>query len=409
MKMLFKVFAKKLFGAKYERLPRTLFIYLMVFWGLNAADFGIRIAPCILYLTVSTFTVGVMWQALSSKDNAPYMMNMFMLPLDARKFIFSYVAALGSYTLFTKTAGLLAVLFAVSDWSPKEIFGSVFCAIHGVLAAAAFRAYKKYWYAFVLWGFGLISLNAFFWNSPSFFIILLISSVLAALLIYRAQVYSFYLWEEENRFVVKKHTGYSLGRYFFRYMKCHRNYWMNTLVLWCLACVLPFFWGEIDSSFAVPIGFAVLSMNTPICILLSCDPDLEQALRLLPGQKKAFCVPYCLFIFLCNMAANVIFLCSLEISKGSVRLWMFPAAFFFALQSGICSVLLEWFFPIRGFKIESDLWHHPRKYLVPAAMLLMGGILGALPGFLPVLAGILAVEVIILLYILDRKGKINYN
>ena len=46
-------------------------------------------------------------------------------------------------------------------------------------------------------------------------------------------------------------------------------------------------------------------------------------------------------------------------------------AIFFALQSAILSVLLEWFFPIRDWKTESDLWHHPRKYIVPAIMLLI--------------------------------------
>ena len=37
MKMTGKAFAKKLFGAKYERLPRTLFMDVIVFWGLYIA------------------------------------------------------------------------------------------------------------------------------------------------------------------------------------------------------------------------------------------------------------------------------------------------------------------------------------------------------------------------------------
>ena len=46
----------------------------------------------------------------------------------------------------------------------------------------------------------------------------------------------------------------------------------------------------------------------------------------------------------------------------------------FALLSAAGSVLLEWYCPIRGWKIESDLWHHPRKYVVPAVMLLLAGL-----------------------------------
>ena len=39
----------------------------------------------------------------------------------------------------------------------------------------------------------------------------------------------------------------------------------------------------------------------------------------------------------------------------------------------VLSVMLEWFFPVRGWKIESDLWHHPRKYVVPGIMLMLAG------------------------------------
>ena len=85
MKMIFSAFSKKLFGVKYERLTRTVFICLIVFWGLYTGGFRIPVAPFILYLMVSTFTAGVMWQALSSEDNAVNMQNMIMLPFERHK------------------------------------------------------------------------------------------------------------------------------------------------------------------------------------------------------------------------------------------------------------------------------------------------------------------------------------
>ena len=56
---------------------------------------------------------------------------------------------------------------------------------------------------------------------------------------------------------------------------------------------------------------------------------------------------------------------------GGITLQTIVAAVFFAMQSAVFSLLLEWFYPIRKWKIESDLWHHPRKYLVPLIMLLI--------------------------------------
>lgn len=76
---------------------------------------------------------------------------------------------------------------------------------------------------------------------------------------------------------------------------------------------------------------------------------------------------------------------------------MLLSALFFAMQGAICSALLEWFFPIRAWKTESDLWHHPRKYVVPAAMLLLAGIVGSIPWIVYLLLILLAVQIAIFL------------
>ena len=280
------------------------------------------------------FSAGVMWQALSAGDNRANMENMFMLPFEGRTLVFSYVAALGAYTLLTKTAGLLVVVWAVSEWSWAEIFGSILCALAAIV----------------------------------------IVSCLYPLRLGRMDAYAFYAQPTSHRRRVKVCRRSSVRRYLFRYLMAHKNYLVNTAAMWGVACVLPVLLGQLEARFVLPIGFAILSLNTPICILLSCDPALERAVRFLPGQGKAFCVPYCLFIFLCNLAADIVFLCSWQIQLGGITLFYALTAAAFALLSAVGSVLLEWYCPIRGWKIESDLWHHPRKYIVPAAMLLLAGL-----------------------------------
>lgn len=336
MKMSFEITAKKLFGVKYERLTRTLFLDLVVFWGLHIAGFQVRIAPSILYLMASAFSAGVMWQALSSEDNGANMENMFMLPFEGRSLVVSYVFALGTYTLLTRTAGLLAVVWAVADWSWTEILGSILCALAAVVLV----------------------------------------SCLYPLRLGRTDAYAFYVQPERHRRTVRAHRRYSVRRYLFRYLMAHKNYLVNTAAMWAVACVLPVLLGQMEARFVLPIGFAILSLNTPLCILLSCDPALEQAVRFLPGQQKAFCVPYCLFLFGGNLAADVIFLCSWQLQIGGVALLHLLTAASFALLSAVGSVLLEWYCPIRGWKIESDLWHHPRKYVVPVVMMLLAGLAG---------------------------------
>ncbi len=377
MKMTGKAFGKKLFGVKYERLPRTLLIDIIVFWGLYIAGFQVQVAASVRVLMISAFTTGVMWQALSSGDNAEELKHMLMLPYHSREFVFSYVAALGAYTVLTKTGLLLAVLLAISEWKAIEIIGIIICMFHAVLMAAAVYSLRKYWYAGVLWTAIVVAVILLFGGRSWISLLLLANGLFAVLFLWRADGYAFYQWESKRRYAVRQRKGASLWRYFFRYLTCHRNYLLNTAVMWCVALVMPYFLKEIAGLSVVPIGFAVLSLNTPVCILLSCDRDLEQAVRFLPGQKWRFCIPYCLFIFLCNMMADVIFLISWQVQNGHVTVPLAFGAVFFALQSAVMSVLLEWFYPIRDWKIESDLWHHPRKYIVPAVMLLLAGAVSA--------------------------------
>ena len=336
MRMSFNATAKKLFGVKYERLIRTLLLDLVVFRGLHIAGFQVQIAPFILYLMTGAFSAGVMWQALSAGDNRANLENMFMLPFGGRSLVFSYVAALGAYALLTKTAGLLAVVWAVADWSWTEIRGSILCALAAVLAV----------------------------------------SCLYPLRLGRTDAYAFYVQPESRRRTVRAHRRPSVWRYLSRYLMAHKNYLVNTAAMWGVACVLPALFGQMEARSILPVGFAILSLNTPLCILLSCDPALEQAVRFLPGQQGAFCFPYCLFLFGCNLAANIVFLCSWQLQIGGAAPLHILTAAVFALMSAAGSVLLEWYCPIRRWKIESDLWHHPRKYVVPAVMMLLAGLVG---------------------------------
>ncbi|RKI44054.1 hypothetical protein D7V86_14955 [bacterium D16-51] len=405
MKMTGKALAKKLFGAKYERLSRTLLIDVLIFWGLYIAGFQVQIAASVRILMINAFTAGVMWQALSSKDNAVELKHMLMLPHQPQEFVFSYVSVLGGYTVLTKTGLLLAVLLAVSAWKTIEMIGMVISMIHAVLMAAAAYSLRKYWYAGGLWAAAIVSAILFCGSRAWIGLLLLANGLFAILILWRADGYVFYQGENEKGHAIRHRKKASLWRYFFRYLSCHKNYLLNTVVMWCVALVMPHFLREAAGLSVVTVGFAILSLNTPICILLSCDRDLEQAVRFLPGQKRRFCIPYCLFIFSCNMAADVIFLCSWQIQNGGITVLMIAGAVFFALQSAVLSVLLEWFYPIRGWKIESDLWHHPRKYVVPVVMLLLAGGVSAWPILLYVLLALLAVEIVILLFIYRRHPE----
>ena len=76
--------------------------------------------------------------------------------------------------------------------------------------------------------------------------------------------------------------------YLMRYLMANKSYLVNAVGLCAVACFLPLLFGEFQGLNTLPIGLAILCLNTPICTLLSCDPDLEQAIRVLPGQVGRF-------------------------------------------------------------------------------------------------------------------------
>lgn len=397
MMNIYSAFAKKLFGVKYERASKTLVVCFLVFWGLHIADIQIKIAPFILYLITATFSAGIMWQALSSTDHMEYLQNILMLPFKEAAFTFSYVGALGSYTLVTKTALLWAVVFAVSSWNTIQIMNSLLCAANAILLASVIYSMKKWRIAGVVWGLGAIAAVVLLGDEMMVLGILITNLFLSGSCLKFSDGYCFYRQAGLTRQLKSNRHG-SVWLYLFRYLMAHKNYLVNSAVMCGVACVLPAIFREMPRNFVLPIGFSILSLNTPLCILLSCDPALEQAVRFLPGQKKRFFVPYCIFIFGFHFCMDVVFLFSWHIQIGTITAYMALLAFFFALQSAIGSVLFEWFWPIRNWKIESDLWHHPRKYIVPLAMLLLGSAVGTVPWLLYILWIGLALECVILIF-----------
>ena len=409
--IIFQNLSKQLFGAKYERAVNSLIACIILFLAIHTAGIETEIAPSVLLLTATAFSMGIMWQTLNSSGNADRLTGMFMLPFRNRKMTFSLVLAFTSYTLITKTFLVLALFFAVHEWSAPQIAASLLCACNSCFTAAAWYTMtneashhwrKKFLPVFILWG-GAIFAPVFFVRETVIICFIAFTSMLISFLrLLKADAYVFYR-PVSAKLLIKhtKGTG-SIFLYLLRYLITNKNYLLNTAGLCVIAGVMPFISGRFEGVNVMPLGFAVLALNTPICILLSCDPGLEQAVRTLPGQAERFCTNYCFFIFSVNMAVNSVYLISWQIYKSGVNSTKIIAALIIALQSAILSVLLEWFCPVRNWKIEDDLWHHPRKYIVPLIMFLIAGLIGMWSVSIWVLLCIVIAEVLSLSLVVRR-------
>ena len=401
-----KALSKQFFGAKYQSAGKSMLAALFLFAAIDAAEFQMKIAPFILYLTSTFFTGGIMWQILTGNRHIEAMQGMFMLPFDNHSFIFSYVMVLGAHTLITKTLLIWALFFSAASWYPWEIAIAVFCGCMAcVVTAAGYRLCRKgHIVLLVLWAAGILAVILLVRKNAVVLTAGVVSILAAVLYLAFADAYDFYSAADSKRAV--QHTGHSGNAFVYltRYLLANASYLINTVGLCAIACFLPLLFGEFQGLNLFPMGLAILCLNTPICALLSCDPDLEQAIRVLPGQSGRFCRRYCLFIFIVNGILSGIYLGSWQIIHGEIGLAHAGTVLLFALQSAILSVVLEWKHPIRGWKTESDLWHHPRKYLVPLAMLLMAVLVGTYPLVLGIWPAVLLMECGILLYT-TRNGR----
>ena len=320
--IIFQNLGEQLFGAKYERAVKSPIACIILFLAIHTAGIEIEIAPSILLLTATAFSMGIMWQTLNSSGNADRMTGLFMLPFRNREMTFSLVLAFTSYTLITKTFLVMALFFAVHEWSVLQIAVSLICACNSCFSAAVWYTMKKrkmFLPVFILWG-GAIFAPIFLVRETVIICFIAFTSMLISFLrLLKADAYVFY-HPVSAKLLIKhtKGTG-SIFLYLLRYLITNKNYLLNIAGLCVIAGVMPFLLGQFEGVNVMPLGFAVLCLNTPICILLSCDPGLEQAVRTLPGQAKRFCTNYCFFIFSINMAVNSVYLISWQIGKGGCK------------------------------------------------------------------------------------------
>ncbi|MCR4586261.1 MAG: hypothetical protein K5686_11125 [Lachnospiraceae bacterium] len=388
MKMLFKVFAKKVFGVKYEGLIKPVVISAIMFMGLRGAGMELKVAPFVLYLTAVAFSAGVMWKALNSGDFTKSYINMVMMPFPKGAFVFTYVSVLGIYTVFTKLIVVLAVIFSVHTFELTQIICSVLAALCAVYMTAVLFVSRRLKAVILIWAAALVA--AIFllkdkgvYPMTAVFAVSLIPALIISL---KTDAYVFYdtaLINDSIRAEVKSHRHALVWVYLLRYIGTHKNYITNSLIMWAIACLLPAYikligMQEMMGAFLY-MGYGIVLMNTPLAILISCDPDLERGIRNMPGTHKFF-IPYGLFVFVYDLISVAIYLTSWELQQGGAELYHYILGFCLALIGAVLTMLLEYYAPVRNWKIESDLWHAPRKYIVPCVILLLACAAGAVSG-----------------------------
>ncbi len=311
---------KKLFGARYERLPRTLLIWAVVFFALRSSGIHVEIAPAVLWLSTAVATVGGFVQVLTADDTIDSVRGQLMLPTPPLVFHGAFSLSVASYTFLTKTGLLLVLYLALSPIDTVAIAGFSACFL------------------------------------------------LCALVTYPL------VFRVEKNDAPHQHSSavrHSFARYVLRYVMHNKGYLLNMVVMWAFGCVLAYMFAQTGFPAAAVLGMAVVCINTPLGIVLSSDKALYRHIRFLPRQAVAVFIPYALVVSLAATLACGLYLATWQVLTGSISTVLIVAAIVAIIVVGPLTVFLELRFPLLNWTVTSDLWHHPRKYIVPATMVVL--------------------------------------
>lgn len=368
----FHGFAKKLLGARYDRLWKHAIALAAIFAALSSLDRHYEVSLLVFMTSISVFTFGIVLKTLASDDNRRKLKGAFMLPFRSGMFNAAYFYAVVLYTLVTKTSYILVFYMAFSSFTAMHVPAFLLSFLNAGLTAfvifALMNSGKSISASLLL----LLQAALCLLPEPSYrWTGLLISTILQGFVLYWTDSYRFYKDSKMKDSHAASIRSSSFMRYIVRYLLSHKSYLYNTIALSLFAGFMAFMLEQMHLDSYVPLGFAVLSFNTPIGILLSSNRGLHRKIQMLPGQLQRTVVPYGLFILAVNLFIYVIFLMSWHLFHGSVEIMYYVISIVFAAQSAIATVWLEWKYPVLQWRVESDLWHHPRKYAVPLMMCLL--------------------------------------
>jgi len=127
----YKVFFKHIFGANYEAVKKSIFVIGVVFFAIVAAEIKMVIAPSVLFLTATFFSMGVMWQNLQSKRNLENLQGILIIIINKLYGIIMYDVFLnppeGAWTVILMQLSIsfaaIALMFKSLTLS-KELLGT---------------------------------------------------------------------------------------------------------------------------------------------------------------------------------------------------------------------------------------------------------------------------------------------
>ncbi len=375
---MFEIMSLKLFGERCRNLLKSVMVSIVVYTGLINLGQNIPVTHRTLMLINLSFSASVIIQFLGSKDNADYLKGYFAMPFDRKHFISGYAAVTGIYVLLTRTMIVYAFILAFTKISVTGILlilsEYIFVCL-GAMTAFAFFSDRKY-ISLALAAAGAV-ICFILPESPVTIGIYLALSVLLMFVLFNTDPYRFMVSKSEKQSKIKssKGGGFLIPKYIFRYILSNRSYLITPLVMLAFVCFFVVSMKNTGINGGELTGIALLTVNTPLGIIVSSNRGLHKKLDSMPSEIRYFFLPYACFMFGYYIVMNAVFLTIVSFLGVDITVKTILTAVLFPIQAAAATAYMEDKKTLTLWRVETDLWHHPRKYIVPGILILEAGIL----------------------------------
>lgn len=370
---MYKLLSRKLLGKSCSNILKNLVIAVIIGFSLSSLETKIELSQSVLILTGIVYSGIVVLRTLSSKDNMRTIKGIFAMPCDEKKALWEYAAAVGMYTVFTKTVLLIPMLFVLTALTPLNLLLFVLATVYAVIGGMALFSCLRRAPLVSLFIAAAGVCMAFLLPKGYIAAAVLAAADIAAAVILSVQPFDSFYVKETADIKVKARGGKPkmlILRYITRYFLANKNYIVSSVIVLGFSCFMARMFEQQGINFGFGIGLAMISANTPIAIIVSSNRSLKTKLDALPAKTANFFVPYSAVVFFVYVVFYALFITIYAVTGGTVELKWIIAAVLFAAQSAVFVSLLEDRFAVTKWNTEPDLWHHPRKYIIPAVLLL---------------------------------------
>lgn len=365
------VFVKFLMGSKFEKLYKHSIVLFVLALLLTANRQEIIVDDTVIITTSVVFSFTLVWRLLHSPKMIRFYRSILSLPVKSRKLLLDYFIAVFVDLLCTKASYLILAYVLLTNTTIIQVVQMLsFITLGTILAFIVSTLSRK-----VLLP---VLLSIIF----SLYILTIVSIQIRILLCWIMFFIIAYIYIGKNplklyKNIENKRTGRrKLTRkffpylYFYRYIMTKTNL-LNLIVLWGFSIFFAYMMVEMGLEDFLAVGLVLLCLNTPLGTVISSQPQNYEKLKALPNTLKFFLLPYSIFVSMTLAVGLLIYIIAVYFLIEEVPSLLLLQAVCVVIQSAFLIVFLESKFPLLNWNTITDLWQHPRKYIVPCVVLII--------------------------------------